>query len=54
MHLKYRDNITNKDISEITNINAHSSSFDFLARESDLYNIDDLQTERYKKKLMQN
>ena len=27
----------NKDLNEITNINTYSSSFDFLADESDLY-----------------
>jgi len=32
----------NKELSDITNINAYSSSFNFLANEPDLYSIDDL------------
>ena len=32
----------NKDVSEITNFNAHSESFDFLKEEPDLYSISDL------------
>lgn len=36
----------NPEFSEITNINAHSSSFDFLKDEPDLYTLDDAK-ERY-------
>lgn len=32
----------NKDVSEITNINAYSGSFNFLADEPDLYTLADL------------
>jgi D-arabinose 1-dehydrogenase-like Zn-dependent alcohol dehydrogenase len=32
----------NKDVSEITNINAYSGSFDFLADEPDIYTLADL------------
>lgn len=32
----------NNKLSEITNINAYSSSFDFLADEPDLYSLEDL------------
>lgn len=32
----------NKNLSRITNYNAYSPSFDFLADEPDLYSIDDL------------
>ncbi len=32
----------NKDLNEITNINALSHSFDFLAEEPELYSISDL------------
>ena len=31
-----------KDVSEITNINAYSSSFDFLDNEPDLYDVCDV------------
>lgn len=30
------------DVSDITNVNAYSSSFDFLADEPDLYSTDDI------------
>ncbi|MFQ5661847.1 MAG: hypothetical protein ACE5F2_01170 [Candidatus Paceibacteria bacterium] len=39
--MKYPEN-TNKNLNEITNINANSSSFDFLKDEPDLYSIKDL------------
>lgn len=39
--MKYPDNI-NTDLSEITNINANSSSFAFLEQEPDLYSVSDL------------
>lgn len=32
----------NKDMNEITNINAHSHSFDFLKNEPELYSMADL------------
>ena len=32
----------NKHLSDITNINAYSESFNFLADEPDLYTVDDL------------
>lgn len=32
----------NKDVNEITNINACSKSFDFLAHEPELYSLSDL------------
>jgi len=35
----------NKDVNEITNVNAHSKSFDFLADEPELYSILDLKRE---------
>ncbi len=31
-----------KDVNDITNINAYSRSFDFLADEPDLYSVEDL------------
>ena len=31
-----------KDVSNITNVNAYSASFDFLKDEPDLYSVDDL------------
>ena len=34
--------IYNADLNDITNINANSKSFDFLAKEPDLYSISDL------------
>jgi len=36
----------NKNVNEITNINACSKSFDFLADELDLYSVSDLK-EKY-------
>ncbi len=33
----------NKDINDITNINAYSSCFDFLANEPELYSMKDIQ-----------
>lgn len=39
--IKYPENL-NKNLSEITNINAYSVSFGFLEDEPDLYSIDDL------------
>lgn len=39
--MKYPEN-TNDSLDEITNINANSSSFDFLKDEPDLYSIKDL------------
>ncbi len=36
----------NKNLSDITNINTYSSSFDFLEGEPDLYSIDDLKKRR--------
>lgn len=35
-------NAFNKEINEITNINAHSRSFDFLDKEPELYAVGDL------------
>lgn len=32
----------NKSVSEITNMNAYSGSFDFLNDEPDIYSVDDL------------
>lgn len=32
----------NKELSDITNINAYSHSFDFLAKEPELYSVSDL------------
>jgi len=32
----------NEELDEITNVNANSSSFDFLEKEADLYSIEDL------------
>lgn len=29
-------------VNDVTNVNAHSKSFDFLAKESDLYGVSDL------------
>lgn len=40
--LKYPEFLNSK-VNEITNINANSSSFDFLADEPDLYSMDDLE-----------
>jgi len=34
--------VYNKELNDITNINAHSKSFDFLAREPELYSLSDL------------
>lgn len=39
--MKYPENL-NKNLSEIANINANSSSFDFLKNEPDVYSIKDL------------
>jgi len=35
-------NAFNKEVNEITNINAHSRSFDFLSKEPELYAVGDL------------
>ena len=32
----------NKDVNDITNVNTHSKSFDFLAKEPELYTASDL------------
>ena len=32
----------NKDMNEITNINANSKSFDFLSKEKEIYSLSDL------------
>ena len=32
----------NDEVNDVTNVNAHSKSFDFLAKEPDLYNVADL------------
>jgi hypothetical protein len=34
--------VYNKDANDITNINAHSKSFDFLAAEPELYSLADI------------
>ena len=39
--MKYPENF-NKELDEITNVNANSESFNFLKDEPDLYNTDDL------------
>lgn len=39
--MKYPENL-NKNLDEITNINANSPSFDFLKNELDLYSVKDL------------
>ena len=39
--MKYPENINNK-VNKITNINTHSSSFDFLTKEPELYSVQDL------------
>ena len=39
--MKYPENL-NKKVSEIANINANSSSFDFLKNEPDIYDVKDL------------
>lgn len=39
--IKYPENL-NKDLNDITNINANSSSFNFLEKEPDLYGVNDL------------
>jgi hypothetical protein len=39
--MRYPENF-NVDLSEITNINANSASFDFLKDEPDLYSVSDL------------
>ena len=39
--MKYPENL-NKKVSEIVNVNANSSSFDFLKNEPDIYEIKDL------------
>lgn len=39
--IKFPDNL-NKKVSNITNFNANSTSFDFLKDEPDIYSIDDL------------
>jgi len=43
--MKYPENF-NKELSEITNANANSASFNFLKDEPELYNTDDL-TKKY-------
>ena len=35
-------NAYNKDLNEITNINANSGSFDFLSKEKEIYSVADL------------
>ncbi|MEK9184682.1 MAG: hypothetical protein AAB866_00770 [Patescibacteria group bacterium] len=35
-------NTYNKDLNDITNINANSESFDFLADEPEIYSVSDL------------
>ena len=39
--IKYPENL-NKKVSDITNFNTNSSSFDFLKNEPDIYSVDDL------------
>ncbi len=39
--IKYPEQL-NKHLSEMTNVNAHSPSFNFLEDEPDLYSVDDL------------
>lgn len=39
--MKYPENL-NKKLSDLTNLNANSSSFDFLKDEPDFYSVDDL------------
>ena len=39
--IKFPENINN-EVSEITNVNANSNSFDFLLDEPDIYTADDL------------
>ena len=39
--IKFPENF-NKNVSEATNVNANSSSFDFLAKETDFYSLDDV------------
>ncbi|MBU1046160.1 type II toxin-antitoxin system Phd/YefM family antitoxin [Patescibacteria group bacterium] len=39
--IKFPENL-NKKVSDITNFNANSTSFDFLKKEPDIYSIDDL------------
>jgi len=39
--IKYPENISKK-VNKITNINANSSSFDFLKEEPDIYSVKDL------------
>ena len=39
--MKFPENL-NKDVNEITNVNANSKSFEFLEKEPDLYSINDL------------
>lgn len=34
--------VYNEEVDDITNVNAHSKSFDFLAAEPDLYGVSDL------------
>ncbi|MBI2475758.1 MAG: hypothetical protein HYV67_00765 [Candidatus Taylorbacteria bacterium] len=34
--------MNNKDVNEITNINAYSKSLDFLADEANIYSVSDL------------
>ena len=43
--MKYPD-YANASLSEITNVNANSASFDFLKNEADLYSVKDLK-EKY-------
>ncbi len=39
--IKYPENL-NKKVSNVTNLNANSSSFDFLKNEPDIYSVNDL------------
>lgn len=39
--IKYPENM-NSDLSDETNVNANSSSFDFLSSEPEIYSLDDL------------
>jgi hypothetical protein len=32
----------NRDVNDVTNVNAHSKSFDFLSKEPELYSASDL------------
>jgi hypothetical protein len=43
--IRYPEHL-NADLSDVTNVNANSRSFSFLAKEPDLYSVDDL-TKKY-------